>query len=124
MSTRLMKPSSKDLQSECPIRNEAFETFFAQAVDAGFMRVLGESGTQATYQRLEAKFGLPTQQIPRAINQFTKAIEELFGLGAKLLEIRIMEYLAKNTTTSWVFALETHEFSFLKYVTMLQAHLN
>ena len=103
--------------------DEGFEEIFSEAVNNGFMRVLGKSCTQASYHLLEKSFGLTKQQIPRAIDQFTSAIEEIFGLGAKLLEITIMEYLARNITTVLVFPLATDDFSFSEYVKRSKSYL-
>ena len=69
-----------------------FEKNLLKAIDEGFSW-LGESEKQTIYFHLEKDYKISKQDIPRRIEDFTEALEDIFGLGAKLLEIKIMENL-------------------------------
>ena len=103
--------------------NKKFDKIFIESLDIGLIRVLGEACTQATYQLLKERFGLSKPQIPHAVDKFTSAVEELFGQAARLLEISIIEYIAKNVATSFVFTPKTNDFSFSEYIKTLKVYL-
>ncbi|MGD2066721.1 MAG: hypothetical protein PVI43_06100 [Candidatus Bathyarchaeota archaeon] len=69
-----------------------FEKVLLEAVDEG-LSCLGESGKQTIYFHLETEYNITKQDIPYKIEDFTEALEAIFGLGAKLLEIKIMKNL-------------------------------
>jgi len=54
---------------------------------------LGDSAKYAIYFHLENTFNISKQGIPYKIEEFADAIEKIFGLGAKPLEILIMKRL-------------------------------
>lgn len=72
-----------------------FEKLLIEAVDDGFSS-LGESCKQAIYFHLENTFKIKRQEIPSKIEDFAKAIEQIFGPGAKLIEIEIMKVLRQK----------------------------
>lgn len=74
------------------VHNRVFEELLLEAVDEG-LSCLGASTKQAIYLHLERTFKISRENIPREIEEFTEAIEEIFGAGAKLLEIQIMKRL-------------------------------
>jgi hypothetical protein len=57
---------------------------------------LGESCRLAIYIHLKKGFNLDKQEIPFRVKEFAEAIENVFGAGAKILEIRLMENLFKK----------------------------
>jgi hypothetical protein len=67
----------------------SFEELLLEAIDEGFSW-LGESEKQTIYFYLEKKYKISKRDIPFRIEDFAEAIEDIFGLGAKLLEIRII----------------------------------
>ena len=69
-----------------------FEKLLLEAIDESFLE-LGESGKQTIYFHLEKEYKISKQDIPHKIEEFTQALEAIFGLGAKLLEIKIMKSL-------------------------------
>jgi hypothetical protein len=73
-----------------------FEKKLLDAIDEGFSW-LGESEKQTIYFHLETEYKIRKQDIPPRIEDFTEALENVFGLGAKLLEIKIMENLFNKT---------------------------
>ena len=74
------------------VRNHSFENLLLEAVDEVFSS-LGESAKQAIYFNLAKTFNINKQDIPYKIEEFANAIEKIFGLGAKFLEIQIMKSL-------------------------------
>jgi hypothetical protein len=75
-----------------------FEKNLMKAIDDG-LSYLGEESKQGIYYYLEKNFNISREEIPFKIEKFTEAIEEIFGIGAKILEIQIMQHLYKNTNT-------------------------
>jgi len=72
--------------------NEGFEKLILDAIDES-LSSLGQSAKQAIYYHLEKSFKIKKAEIPLKIEKFTIAIEEIFGDGAKLLEIQMMKRL-------------------------------
>jgi hypothetical protein len=70
----------------------SFEENLLEAIDEG-LSLLGESPKAAIYYHLEKTFKIKRQDIPYRIEEFTNAIERMFGNGAKIVEIRIMKCL-------------------------------
>jgi hypothetical protein len=68
------------------------EETISEAVDASFS-LFGETFKDLVYSELEAKFQIEKQDIPYRINDFAAAIEEIYGVGAKLLETKIIQAL-------------------------------
>ncbi len=68
----------------------------AEAVDES-LSSLGNFSKQAIYFHLENAFKIKKQEIPCKIEDFADAIEQLFGVGAKLIELRIIEALHERT---------------------------
>ena len=77
---------------ETPLRNRSFEKLLLEAVDDG-LSSLGDSCQHVIYFHLEKTFKINRRDIPYKIEEFADAIEKIFGLGAKFLEILIMERL-------------------------------
>lgn len=71
---------------------EKFAALLLDAIDLAFT-ALGPNVKFSIYFNLEAKFALPKQQIPDRIEDFTNALEAIFGQASKHLEILIMKYL-------------------------------
>jgi len=63
-----------------------------EAVDEG-LSSLGDSAKQAVYFHLEETFDINKRDIPSKIEEFAFAIEKIFGLGAKPIEVLIMQRL-------------------------------
>jgi len=72
-----------------------FNVLLMEAIDEG-LASLGKSCKQVIYFHLEKGFNLDKQEIPFRLEEFAEALENVFGVGAKILEIRIMENLFKK----------------------------
>ena len=71
---------------------KSFESLLLKAIDEG-LSTLGDSPKQAVYFYLENKFKIKRHEIPCKIEDFVDALEKIFGLGAKFLEILIIKQL-------------------------------
>ena len=70
----------------------SFEKLLLETVDEG-LSSLGDSAKHAIYFHLENTFNISRRDIPYKIEEFADALEKIFGLGAKPIEILIMQRL-------------------------------
>ncbi len=73
-------------------KNKKFNELLLSAIDSAFFS-LGESVKKSIYFHLEEKFDLKRMQIPNKLKKFQEAMEQIFGSGARFLEILIMKNL-------------------------------
>jgi hypothetical protein len=73
-------------------RSKKFELILLESIDESFSS-LGESAKTSIYLHLERQFKVPREEIPYRLNDFSDALERIFGLGARHLEILIMKNL-------------------------------
>jgi hypothetical protein len=87
-----------DTKNHC----KRFEDVLLDSVDEAFSS-LGESVKKSIYFHLEHNFLITKQEIPSRIEDFSGALERIFGLGAKHLELLIMEklYLKVKCSYKW-----------------------
>jgi hypothetical protein len=101
-----------------------FDTFLNEAIDEAFSS-LGEKPKAAIYFHLEKVYSIHKDEIPKRINAFGAAIEALFGIGARCLEIQIMLNLyAKVSTLLKEEFLKLHnlqELSFSQYLELIES---
>jgi hypothetical protein len=72
--------------------SKKFEEVLQDSIDEAFSS-LGEAVKASIYFHLEHKFMIARQDIPWRIKDFSDALERIFGLGAKHLELLIMKNL-------------------------------
>jgi len=109
-----MKPSTPN--------NRCFEEILLEAVEE-VLSSLGSSVKNTVYFYLEKSFNLKRQDIPYKIEKFANAIEEIFGFGAKLLEIQIMKSLHKKVGQNLRY-VPKHELDFVRYVRAVRNKYN
>ena len=85
-------PERKFARNDTSSFTNDFEKLLIEAVDEG-LSSLGDSGQEAIYFHLKSTFEIEKHEIPDKIEAFAKALEEIFGGGAKLIQIRIIEAL-------------------------------
>jgi len=100
---------------ESPLHNRSFEKLLLEAVDESLFS-LGVSSKQAIYFHLEKTFDINKQEIPYKIEEFANAVEKIFGLGAKFLEIRIMKRLYEKVGLVFKYFPERDDLVFTEYV--------
>lgn len=101
-----------------PQQTERFEKLLLEAVDES-LSSLGDSAKQAIYFHLEKTFKVSKSEIPSKIEEFSEAIEKIFGVGARLLEIQMMKRFHEKFGHSIRHYPKTDNLSFTEY---LRAH--
>ena len=96
-----------------------FEEVLLEAIDEG-LSVLGDSSKQALYFHLEKTFKMNRQDIPYRIEEFTDAVEKIFGKGARILEIQIMKSLFKKVGYKFKHYSKQKDLTFTEYVTAVK----
>ncbi len=91
-----------------------FEQLLLEAVDEA-LASLGDSAKEAIYFHLEDKFEISKDEIPRNLEVFLKGLDEIFGVGARFLEILMMKELYKRIGQPFEWE-EGREFMFTEYV--------
>jgi len=95
------------------VSNSSFETLLLEAVDEG-LSSLSDSAKEVIYFYLEKTFKIDRREIPYKIEEFSDAIEEFFGDGAKVLKILIMRRLYEKI--GGVVEYEQGDLVFTEYV--------
>jgi hypothetical protein len=103
-------------------RKKRFNTIMLESIDRAFL-TLGENAKSSLYFHLETKFAISRQDIPDRVGDFSDALEQIFGLGARQIEILIMKYLNQRVdcTYEWVGPKWlVPDLTFTKYVNMMR----
>jgi hypothetical protein len=96
----------------------SFEAIMIEAVDEVFSS-FGHSCKQALYFQLENTFKIKKQEIPLKIEDFANAIEQIFGIGAKIIEMKIIEVLHEKTQ-GFMYFPKKEDLMFTEYVASLR----
>ena len=100
-----------------------FEELLLEAIDEG-LSLLGETPKEAVYFHLEKTFKINRLDIPYKIEEFTDAIEKIFGTGAKILEIQIMKCLFKKVGYKLKHHPKQKNLTFTEYVIAVKLEKN
>ena len=100
---------------------DEFKSTVIETVDESFAS-FSNLDMQAVYLHLENTFKIKKQEIPYKIEGFTDAIEQMFGNGAKLIEMRIIEALHKRIP-EFVFFPKKADIGLKEYIDSLHAFL-
>ena len=110
-------------------QHKNFDGLLLDAIDDG-LSALGDAGKASVYIYLESQFNIRKQEIPSKLNDFSKALERIFGLGARHLEVWLMENLQAEleVTCKWpahelpLSKWTVPEITFTEYVHRLREH--
>ncbi|MEM0217111.1 MAG: hypothetical protein QXT06_05980 [Candidatus Bathyarchaeia archaeon] len=91
-----------------------FDTLLLKALDKT-LNSLGQSVKDAIYYHLENTFKIPKETIPKRIDEFAEAIEKIFGIGARFLEMLIIKNLYEEIGESIEWK-EGETFTFKNYL--------
>lgn len=100
----------------------SFDKILLVAIDEA-LSSLGESVKTSIYFHLEETYSIKRCEIPLRINDFSKALERIFRIGAKQLEILFMKHLhAKvGVTCEWpACKWNIPEVTFQEYVSLMK----
>lgn len=107
-----------------PEFKRGFRDLLLEAVDEG-LSSLGEEPKQVVYSYLEDFFQIEREDIPHQIDEFADAVEEIFGCGAKLVEIEIMKRLyGKIEGESFQYSPIDGDLQFAEYIRAMKLSYN
>lgn len=89
-----------------------FEKTFLEAVDTALLS-LGESPRQAVYYHLNKSFKLQREEIPEDADEFSQALNVIFGPGAEVIEKIIVKHLYSSLNLNFE---EKPCFEFVEYI--------
>lgn len=92
-----------------------FKEKLLAAIDESFGS-LGECCKQAIYFNLEQNYALNKQNIPNKIEDFSEALEDIFGTGIKVLQCMIMRNLFKRIKRPIPYLENQETFDFINYL--------
>jgi hypothetical protein len=98
-----------------------FEKLLIEAVDEGLSSI-GDSCKDTVYFHLRRRFQIEKQEIPYKIEDFANALEEIFGAGARLIEIKIINALHQRVKEFKYFPNQG-DIAFTEYVVALRRFL-
>jgi hypothetical protein len=92
-----------------------FDRLFAQSLDESFTEILGEIPKKTFYDGLERKHAIARNCIPEKLDEFTVALETVFGITCSKVLMRIIatELYSKLGLTF----IERPDWRLLEYVT-------
>ena len=105
-----------------PSDHSRFEEILIDSIDEAFSS-LGEKVKNVLFFQLENKFKLTKKEIPDKIQDFSDALEKIFGSAAKNLEILIMKKLHQKITCSYKWqgpSWLVPEVTFREYIELLR----
>jgi hypothetical protein len=80
-----------------------FATILLDSIDEA-LSSLGQNVKLSIYFHLENKFSVPKEDIPDRIEDFSNALEQIFGLASKQLEILIIKHLHQKINLNYKWA--------------------
>jgi hypothetical protein len=99
-----------------------FDSILLESIDQALLS-LGENAKSAVYFHLTTKFAISGHNIPDRIDDFSEAIDQIFGRGARQLEILILKILNQKIDCAYHWSGPkwlVPDLTFVKHVRMLQ----
>ena len=99
--TRLGQPTITLLEgkppSDSPHNSQAkrLEDIILAAVECG-LSLIGEDFAQVTFYNLDTKYSLDKPEIPRRPERFIRALHDMFGDGAQIIEMFIKRAICRE----------------------------
>jgi len=97
------------------------DTTIMEAVDQS-LASFGDSVKQVVYFQLQNNYHVQKQEIPTKLEEFAAAIEGVFGIGARLIEMKIIETLYAKAE-GFLYAPKDEDLLFKDYVQNLRHFL-
>ena len=89
-----------------------------EAIDES-LASFGDSVKQVVYFQLQSNFNIPKQEIPTKIEKFAETLEAIFGIGARLVEMKIIETL-HSKANGFLYVPKDEDFMLKDYVQNLR----
>jgi hypothetical protein len=96
-------------------KDSKFDSILSEAIDEA-LSVCGERAKSALYTYLEKALNIPKPEIPTRINEFSRGLEDLFGVHAHVFEILITKYLHSKIEIVWKWPNDSPNLTFEEYV--------
>jgi len=99
-----------------------FDSILLESIDQALLS-LGVNARSAVYFHLTNNFAISAQNIPERIDDFSEAIDQIFGRGARQLEILILKILNQKIDCAYYWdgpKWLIPDLAFAKHVRMLQ----
>jgi hypothetical protein len=104
-------------------KKQSFNQILLSAIDESLF-ALGEDIKLLVYLHLDETYHMKREQIPSKIEEFSDALEKIFGVGARYLEILFMQqlYLKLKEKTKLVDSpeLSVSELKFADYIKVMR----
>ena len=104
-------------------QQETFDNILLEAIDEALVS-LGENVKTAVYFYLRTTFNIERQEIPQRITEFSEALERIFNIGARHLEILFMRSLHSKIQffCDWPTTVKSvvSEVTFQEYVNLMK----
>jgi len=97
------------------------EATLLSAVDES-LSSFGDSFKQVIYFQLANTYHIKKHEIPDKIDEFADAIEEIFGIGAKLIEMKIIKALYEKVA-GFTYIADKEDLIFTEYIENLRRFL-
>ena len=120
--TIVMEPIRITSESKKESLKNRLDMTIMEAVDES-LASFGESVRKVVYSQLQNNYNLPKQEIPTRIEEFAAAIEGIFGIGARLIEVKIIETLYTKAK-GFLYVPKEEDLLFKEYVQNLRHFLD
>jgi hypothetical protein len=117
--TALAEPACPTRLYERKHDENELDTEILKVIDES-LASFGESVKQVVYFQLQTNHQVNKQDIPCRIEEFASTIEEIFGIGARLIEMKIMETLCAKTE-GFLYIPRSKDLLFKDYVQSLRS---
>jgi hypothetical protein len=95
-------------------KTEDFDLLLLSSIDEALLS-LGEKARKSIYDYVEKNYHFSKSEIPQNLGTFQQALEKVFGIGARFIEILIMKNLYSKTGCQ--LTMDTNkQLEFVKYV--------
>jgi hypothetical protein len=92
----------------------AYEKILLESIDQAFLK-LGEKTKQMLYTILKANYKINKQDIPHKTDVFTRALQDMLGVSALMIEIYIIENIHQRSP-SFAYDVDNKNFDLVRYV--------
>ena len=119
--TIVMEPIRITSESKKESLKNRLDMTILEAVDESLASFV-ETVRKVVYSQLQNNYNLPKQEIPTRIEEFAAAIEGIFGIGARLIEVKIIQTLCTKAK-GFLYVPKEGELLFKDYVQNLRHFL-
>jgi hypothetical protein len=100
-----------------PLKNQ-IDMKIMEAIDES-LASFGDKVRQIVYFHMQSNHNVPKQEIPTKIEELAKALEAIFGIGARLIEMKIIQKL-HSKTNGFLYVPKDEDFNLKDYVQNLR----